>query len=119
MQQLGTQGAYLHNKEIAHSPLRATINMPGGSGAEDCCAGLPPEDERNAASFRRDAEAAAVATPDAELGRGGVQLSSAAVVFLFSCSNLRRRVDHSNGIEWENSTMFCFASCLTQRGGSF
>ena len=52
---------------ITHSPLRATINMPGGSGAEDCCAGLPPEDERNAASFRRDAEAAAVAAPGAEL----------------------------------------------------
>ena len=63
MQQLGTQGAYLHNKEIAHSPLRATINMPGGSGAEDCRAGLPPEDESNA----EDAETATVAAPGAEL----------------------------------------------------
>ena len=38
------------------------------------------------------------------------------LLFLFSFSFLRRRLDHSNGIEWENSTLFCFASCWTQRG---
>ena len=34
---------------------------------------------KNACRFRRDAEAAAVTAPGAELGRGGVQLESAAV----------------------------------------
>ena len=38
------------------------------------------------------------------------------LLFLFSCSILRHRLDHSNVIEWENSTLFCFASCRTQRG---
>ena len=53
--------------------------MSSGSGAEDCCAGRPPGDESNTSRFCRDAEAAAVAAPGAELGRGGVQLGGAAV----------------------------------------
>ena len=88
-----------HLVSITHPPFQATINMSVGSGAEDCRAGMPPEDESNASRFHRDAEAAAVAATGAELGRGGVQLSSAAIVFLFSCSILRRRLDHSNGID--------------------
>ena len=33
---------------INHPPFQATINMSGGSGAEDCSAGWPPRDESNA-----------------------------------------------------------------------
>ena len=49
-----------HLVSIAHPPFQATISMSGGSGAEDCRAGLPPEDESNASRLRRDADAAAV-----------------------------------------------------------
>ena len=38
------------------------------------------------------------------------------LLFLFSCSFLRHSLDHSNGIEWDKSTLFCFASFRTQRG---
>ena len=67
-------------------PFQAMINMSGGSEAEDCRAGLPPEDESNASRFCRDAESAAMAAPGAELGRGGVQLSSAAGGFAMTLS---------------------------------
>ena len=68
-----------HLFSITHLPFQATINMSSGSGAEDCRAGLPPEDESNASRFCRDAESAAVvAAPGAELGRGDMQISSAA-----------------------------------------
>ena len=43
-----------HLVSIAHPPFQATISMSGGSGAEDCHAGLPPEDESNASRLRRD-----------------------------------------------------------------
>ena len=68
-----------HLVSITHSPFQATTNMTGGSGADDYRAGLPPEDKSNASRFCRDAESAMVAASGAELGRGGVQLSSAAV----------------------------------------
>ena len=60
-------------------PFQAMINMSGGSEAEDCRAGLPPEDESNASRFCRDAESAAMAAPGAELGRSSVQLEGVAV----------------------------------------
>ena len=63
-----------HIFSITHLPFQATINMSGGSEMEDCCAGLPPEDESNASRFCRDIESAAVAVPGTELGRGCVQL---------------------------------------------
>ena len=44
------------------------------------------------------------------------QLLSIFLLFLFSCSFLRCGLDHSNGIEWENSALFCIASFQTQRG---
>ena len=53
--------------------------MSSGSGVEDYHARRPPGDKSNAYRFRRDAEAAGVAAPGAELGRGGVQLGGAAV----------------------------------------
>ena len=53
--------------------------MSSGSGADDCCARRPTGDESNATIVCMDAEAAAVAAPGAELGRGGVQLGGAAV----------------------------------------
>ena len=37
-----------HLVSITHPPFQATINMSGGSGAEDCSAGWPPRDESNA-----------------------------------------------------------------------
>ena len=55
---------------ITHPLFQVTINMSSASGAEDSSAGRPPRDE--------DAEAAAVSAPGAELGRGSVQLGSAA-----------------------------------------
>ena len=63
-----------HLVSITHPPFQATINMSVGSGAEDCRAGMPPEDESNASRFCRDIESAAVAVPGTELGRGCVQL---------------------------------------------
>ena len=53
--------------------------MSSGSGAEDSRAVRASGDESNTSRFCRDAEAAAVAAPGAELGRGGVQLMGAAV----------------------------------------
>ena len=49
-----------HLVSITHPPFQVTISMSGGSGAEDCRAGLPPEDESNASRLRRDADAVAV-----------------------------------------------------------
>ena len=37
-----------HLVSITHPPFQATINMSGGSGAEDCSAGVPPRDASNA-----------------------------------------------------------------------
>ena len=84
-----------HLFSITHLPFQATINMSSGSGAEDCRAGLPPEDESNASRFCRDAESAAMAAPGAELGRGGVQVSSATVDGFGTCAILQTSTGRS------------------------
>ena len=38
------------------------------------------------------------------------RLPTHLLLFLFSCSFLRRSLDHSNGIEQNNSPSLCFAS---------